>query len=301
MQTSEVLKRKIGSSEDLLSVVKTMKALAAVSIRQYEKAVESLQDYTDTIDMGFQIALRNQPDIFSIRKPESTFGKTLAIIFGSEQGMVGQFNEQIISYASSQLSKLHYRETDRLYLAVGLRLHGDLTGSGVAVEDGFSMPGSVGGITPSVQEQLVKIENMREPGKVSRILLFYNKPRSKTGYRQHYIQLWPVDVQRFARLKNRPWKNTVLPTFTMDWNVLFSSLVRQYLFVTLFRAYAESLASENAGRLASMQAAERNIEESLEGFNLQFQHQRQSAITAELLDIISGFKALTGKKSKIAD
>ena len=60
MQTLETVKRKLESAEDLQSVVKTMKAMAAVSIRQYEEAVESLEQYNRTIDMGFQIALRQR-------------------------------------------------------------------------------------------------------------------------------------------------------------------------------------------------------------------------------------------------
>ena len=58
MQTPEALKRKIQSAQDLLGVVKTMKALAAVSIRQYQRAVESLADYNRTVEMGLQIVLK---------------------------------------------------------------------------------------------------------------------------------------------------------------------------------------------------------------------------------------------------
>jgi F-type H+-transporting ATPase subunit gamma len=81
----------------------------------------------------------------------------------------------------------------------------------------------------------------------------------------------------------------------MDREALFSSLVREYLFVSLYRAFAESLASENASRLASMQAAEKNIEERLRELSAQYHQQRQMSITSELLDIVSGFEALTGK------
>ncbi|PVE33232.1 F0F1 ATP synthase subunit gamma, partial [Enterococcus faecalis] len=66
----------------------------------------------------------------------------------------------------------------------------------------------------------------------------------------------------------------------------------EHLFVSLFRAFAESLASENAARLVSMQAAERNIEERLDELHKLYHHQRQNAITSELLDIISGFELL---------
>jgi F-type H+-transporting ATPase subunit gamma len=85
----------------------------------------------------------------------------------------------------------------------------------------------------------------------------------------------------------------VLPAFAMDPDHLFSALVRQYLFVSLYRALAESMASENASRLAAMQSAERNIGDRLDDLTRQFHQQRQTAITSELLDIAAGFEALT--------
>jgi F-type H+-transporting ATPase subunit gamma len=72
------------------------------------------------------------------------------------------------------------------------------------------------------------------------------------------------------------------------------AFVREYLFVSLFRACAESLASENASRLAAMQRAEKNIDELLEDLNRSFHLLRQSGIDEELFDVISGFEALTG-------
>jgi F-type H+-transporting ATPase subunit gamma len=83
----------------------------------------------------------------------------------------------------------------------------------------------------------------------------------------------------------------------MDEAELFQGLIREYLFVSLFRAFAESLASENASRLASMQVAERNIEDRLHALTVESRQLRQSAITDELLDIIASFEALRGKAS----
>jgi F-type H+-transporting ATPase subunit gamma len=79
----------------------------------------------------------------------------------------------------------------------------------------------------------------------------------------------------------------------MDWDLLFRRLVRQHLFVSLYRAFAESLASEHASRLTSMQGAEKNIEERLGELWSSFHRQRQMSITEELLDIVSGFMALS--------
>ena len=72
------------------------------------------------------------------------------------------------------------------------------------------------------------------------------------------------------------------------------SLIRSYLFISLFRAWAESLASENASRLAAMERADKNIDELLESLNGSFHRLRQSGIDEELFDVISGFEALVG-------
>ena len=73
------------------------------------------------------------------------------------------------------------------------------------------------------------------------------------------------------------------------------ALVREYLFVSLFKACAESLATENASRLAFMQRAERNIGDLLEQLRADFHQQRQNSIDAELFDLISGFEVLGGR------
>jgi len=69
-------------------------------------------------------------------------------------------------------------------------------------------------------------------------------------------------------------------------------LITEYVFVSVFRASAESLASENASRLAAMDRADRNIDKMLGGLNDRFHRLRQSKIDEELSDVFSGFKAL---------
>jgi F-type H+-transporting ATPase subunit gamma len=74
------------------------------------------------------------------------------------------------------------------------------------------------------------------------------------------------------------------------------ALIREYLFISLFRACAESLASENASRLAAMQRADKNINDLLEQLHGTFHQLRQSGIDEELFDVISGFEALGGSR-----
>ena len=87
----------------------------------------------------------------------------------------------------------------------------------------------------------------------------------------------------------------------MDDDRLFSALVRQYLFASVFRAFAESLASENASRLASMRGAERNIADRIAELTAEltaeFHQVRQMSITEERLGIAAGFEALMGRSA----
>jgi F-type H+-transporting ATPase subunit gamma len=76
-----------------------------------------------------------------------------------------------------------------------------------------------------------------------------------------------------------------------------SALIREYLFVSLFRACAESLASENASRLAATERADKNIDELLETLNGSFHYLRQSGIDEELFDVVSGFEAMSEQKA----
>jgi F-type H+-transporting ATPase subunit gamma len=294
MQTIASLKRQIKSAEDLHSVVKTMKALAAAKIRQYEKAVQSLAEYNRTVEMGFQIILKHRPQGVAIAEPvvNERFG---AVVFGSDQGMVGQFNEVIARYAVNEMGKLRIREENRTLLAVGVRVAARLEEAGHPVEAQFALPDSVAGITPIVQDMVLKIEAWRSQHEIAQFVLFFNRAFSAASYRPHTLRLLPADMGWFKDLEHKPWPCRTLPMFTMEWDRLFSSLIREYLLVSLYRAFAESLASENASRLASMQVAERNIEDRLVDLNAQFHQQRQSSIDEELFDLVAGFEALTGK------
>lgn len=292
MELLETLKRKIKSAEELESLVKTMKALAAVSIREHEQAVESLKEYHKTVEMGFQILLQNRPDreMFETRPLEKN--RMCAIIFGSERGMCGQFNEKISAFSIHMMNELGIEPQNRIVFALGDRVIARLEEAGQPIEERFSIFGSNIGFT--LQEVLINIDELRLKREIDRIVLFYNLPATRTSFRPNMVYLLPFDPEWIKSLSGKKWPSRTLPTFTMDWESLFTSLTRQYLFFSLYRAFVESIASENASRLASMQVAEKNIEERLRDLNTGFNLQRQTSITSELLDIMTGFEALMG-------
>jgi len=261
MQTTESLKRRMKSAGDLLSVVKTMKALAAVSIRQYQKAVYSLRDYNMTVEMGLQIVLKERMGAMLERKT-ATMKRMGVIVFGSDQGLCGQLNEQISVFMLDYARNAGIKKENRKVLSVGARVADYVEDAGQTVDELLTTPSSTAGITPLVQEIIMIIDEWHFRQNVDHFFLFYNKYESGAIYHPHQVQLLPVNREWLREIAKKKWESKSLPIFRMDGDQIFSSLIREYLFVSLYRAFAESLASENASRLASMQNAEKILKNS---------------------------------------
>ena len=289
MHTLETLRRRIDSTNSLHGVVRTMKALAMTSIQEAENAVDSLTRYYRTVRLGLQIALRHRPPD-AAQPPTVSTGAAGILVFGSAWGMCGRFNDVLANYTVEQLAP--WSRPPRRVVALGEYIGDALEAAGRQADSQYEMPESVAGITDRVQALLVLIEQWRTVQGIDQVILFYNESTSGVGYGPQVQPLLPLDAAWLDQIEAEPWPTRVVPAFRTEWSVLFAQLVRQYLFVSLYRAFAESLASEHSSRLAAMQAAEENVDDRLHELNAEFHRVRQTAITEELLDITSGFEAL---------
>ena len=288
--TTESLRRKISSAGDLQSVVRSMKALAASSIGQYEQSVRALADYYRTVELGLSICFRKGASAKLMtedqgRTDEALFG---AVVFGSDQGLVGQFNDVVADFAVKALANLPGRYQ---VWAVGERVHARLLDAGLPQVKLFGVPNSVQAISPLVGQILVESEAGQGQDKVTELYLFYNQPTSGAVYEPVSQRLLPLDETWRKQLAELPWPTESLPEDMGGGTSTLRALIREYLFVSIFRACAESLASENASRLAAMQRADKNIDELLENLHGTFHRLRQSSIDEELFDLISGYEA----------
>ena len=297
-ETTASLRRKIVSAGDLQSVVRTMKAVAASSVGQYELSVRALAGYYRTVELGLSACVRaGEP---AAAKPQqgrqngrAEPAAVSAIVFGSDQGLVGRFNDVVAGFAIQALA--HLPGKPRVW-AVGERVHARLSDSGLPPLGLFPVPNSVRAIAPLIGRILVESEVGRSKGQAAELRLFYNRPTSAAAYAPVSQRLLPLDDQWRRKLAELPWPTKNLPEVVGDATTTLLSLIREYLFVSLFRACAESLASENASRLAAMQRADKNIDDLMEHLHGSFHRLRQSGIDEELFDVVSGFEALSGER-----
>lgn len=314
MESLDRLRRQLDGFEDLQSVVRTMKTLAAVNIHHYEQAVRALAVWYRTVGLGLHVVLRD----LDLAMPQAAGapGEGAAfVVFGSDHGLCGRFNEELgdqtiaaIASARQAAAAGGRRQQDdkagraskasavpARVLAVGARVAQRLLHTGVAVEQTLEAPGSVSGITDCVRQVLMRVDAWRDAG-IATVDLVYGRHLSSASSQPTTARLLPVDFAAFRALEAEPWASRSIPTYSMERDALLSALLRQYFFVSVFRACAESLASETGARLVAMQAAEKNLAERQGELGAAFRRARQDRITAELLELVAGYELASDER-----
>ncbi|HDY84482.1 hypothetical protein LCGC14_0729360 [marine sediment metagenome] len=286
--SAETLHHRIDGAADLQTVVRTMKALSASNIGQYEKAVTALAAYDQTVELGL-IACLQQPAlrISMAARQQQHKHVTGVIVFGSDQGLVGQFNDLLAEFVQKSLKD----ELGNIHIwAVGERVANQLEEAGLPLAGTFNVPNSIHAITALVEQLLLASESACFEGDIHQLYVFHNGETGQLGgYQSLSRRLLPFDEIWQQKLRSTPWQTNKLPETLGDEQLTLQALIREYLFVSLFRACAESLASENASRLATMQRADKNIGEMLDELTHTYHQLRQENIDTELFDLIAGF------------
>lgn len=294
METLATLARRIETTNELGDIVRTMKTMAAASIRQYELAVESLEGYAETVRNGLQAALREQPGTIARSAPRR---RLAVVVFGSDQGLCGPLNDQVTTFALEYVRRLKVEREARFFMAVGMKAAVRLEASGERLQGVSALPASIDGITGAVGELLEQVRRWEVGGEADHVILVHSRPRrGGMASGPHAVGLVPLDRRWLEELGEKRWTGPSLPMLLTARPRLVSGLVSHYLFIMAYRAFAESLASEQASRLRAMRAAEKNIDERLHDLTARYREERQAAITTELLDIVTGFDALEGSK-----
>src|SRR5690606_38091324 len=100
---------------------------------------------------------------------------------------------QVVTFAVEQMRALAGNEEERTVLVVGARPMGRLEDAGCAVSERFPVPGTVTGITPAVNDVLLKIEELRSRKGIDHLLLIHHRPSARAGSAPSKLQLLPLD------------------------------------------------------------------------------------------------------------
>jgi len=288
MQTLDVLQKRIKTTGDLLAVVKTMKSLAAANTRHFDRAAQSIVQYAHVVENGWTVLFRSG----GVMLPSIGENEAVILVVGSDQGMCGQFNELIMQAGLAAGERLAEKRLKVTFWTAGDRVRAALEDVGEASTLHFPIPGTLGGIDQVAGDLMERMSKWKRRG-IGQFHIVYNAQQERQGYSPTDNRILPLNKQWEKKLAAAEWPGRCLPQTFLPGEALFSELFSQYLFISLYGALAQSMAAENAARLAAMYAAEKNIEDMREELLVNFRQTRQNDITEELLDIIAGFEALT--------
>lgn len=288
-QTLETLNRRMTSMRGIRSVVHTMKTLSVINAAPYEHAAKAIEAYHATVLEGLHGFLTA---FGSLEAPSTGNPRQVLIVFGSDHGLCGNYNEALAEHVAG------YAEKAPMVLCVGAQMADALTDQHIKIDEVFFPAASVDGIGRLANLLTQRLEDIRkaDPTHDLAVSLAYVAQEGAAGQGPVVASLLPVDPGLLADLAAAPWTSRSRPAFTMPAADLFMALVRSHLFATLFRAIAEALMTENAARMTLMQQAERSIDDRLAEMGAQTRAVRQDQITTELLDVIIGFEALKKRK-----
>lgn len=286
-QTLESLSRQNDTLTSIRSIVGTMKTLSAINAAPYEQAARSIEAYHQTILKGFAAFAHRAGEM--VLHPEDAAGHWV-VVFGSDHGLCGNYNESVAQLVNQHCQAQALRKPH--LLAIGAKLHDALVDQGLAPEVLLLPPASAEGIGRLASEIVTRLDAIGQGQSLHclAVTLAFTQ-RGEQGQREPVMRrLLPLEPRLLQ--PDKRWQSRSLPDYRMAPGALLAALVRNHIFASVFRASAEAMVTENAARLALMQQAEQSVDERREEVRGELRSVRQTEITDELMDIITGFEAL---------
>jgi F-type H+-transporting ATPase subunit gamma len=266
------IEKKIRVFSDMGDIIDAMKAYAGVAIRKTEDLIMNIREYEKNV----LFALADVISFDSRIPPEEQEGaKRLLVVFGSSQGLCGSYNEKIADTVSSVLDS-----NDSLFV-IGRRLKSSLESKGIGCEAYHDSIVSVSGIVPALGEcisQLMRLYGNMEYYKLTLVFTWIFGKRAEVSVEQ----ILPPGICRVRSVESMKPP----PMMYLDPELIFDRLLEQYIGISLYRCFVESLRSENWYRLRSMEGASENITRHISDLDSLGKYVRQEEITEEMLEIL---------------
>lgn len=297
METLDNLKKTLDTSKSIKQVVSTMKALSGANIKKYEKIVKILYTYKSNVELALQAVMMhndkiNINELEFVGQSKSKKAKNLVIVFGSNQGLCGRFNDKIANFLIDDIENIDNNKV----IIVGERLSMLLSNTKLKIFKTIPVPNSIENISNTIYELLSIIEEEIENKTINKVFLYYTANDDTMNGTLTKNRLIPIDKKILENAQKKVWPTNNIPYWQVDTKTLIVDLLKQYIFVGLNDALVNSIASEQKNRLLTLQNAENNINDLIRTKNLEYNQKRQSTITNELLDVVTGYSVSKRKK-----
>lgn len=272
MPSSADIEKKILAFYAIEDIVNAMKAYAGITVRKTEEIVPNIREYEKNMLSAMADVLVHFPNISLLKKER---GKRILAAFGSSQGLCGPYNEKMTDTVAEVAT-----ENDVLFV-IGRRLASSLELRHIAFEHYSESVLSINGIQSALEDtvsQIMDIYRKHEFYNLTFVFTYISDKRAMISVEQ----ILPPDIDRVISQGTTPQQ----PLLYLDAEVIFNRALEEFLYISLYRCYVESLHSENWYRLRSMESASENLKKHIGELGSLQKYIRQEEITEEMLEIL---------------
>lgn len=296
------IKSRIQSVQNTQKITKAMKMVAAAKVKRAESSVKASRPFSqqllemfrrmlattgelDSNGKTFDKPLDNYPELLSKRDTIKTEG---LVVVTSNKGLAGAYNANIVRTVLKKIEENSQNNVETLLYIVGQKgisalqhkQHVNIEKKYIAIADKPSSS-AANMIAEDITEDYVS-------GKIDKIEIITTRFNNMMSYS---VQDWTVLPIKIEKEENNVVEAKALMEFIPDTNSILQKLVPMFITNSIFQALLEASASELASRMTAMSAASKNAEEMINNLTVSYNKARQSAITQELIEIVSGASA----------
>ncbi|REL33309.1 ATP synthase F1 subunit gamma [Rhodohalobacter sp. SW132] len=289
------IRNRISSVNNTQQITKAMKMVAAAKLRKAQNRMTSMRPFANKMkEVVSRLVSSSDSSNKLLRKPETT-DRVLMIVVGSDKGLCGGFNNNLFKvveiYITKHLSDL--RDSGKLDLiTLGKKPTAYFKKRNYKVVKSF--PGFFDNLnyddTAAIMEDALDGFTSETYDK---IIIGYNEFKTVIAQNRIINQVLPVDTESLKKDENKDDSlSTTDYIYEPDSDAILDEILPVHLIMQLWKAVLESNASEQGARMAAMDNATENAKELEEELTLKYNQARQSAITTEISEIVSGAQAL---------
>ncbi len=280
MGNLKAIKNRIEGVKSTRQITNAMKMVAASKLRKSQEAIEAARPYANLVGgMLACVKKKNTQSVHPFFLNKKT-GKSALLVVTSDRGLCGSFNSEIVKKVKSHLDV----NEDVDVICVGKN-------GAVALKKVCEVYSEFTGLFNSMDFSVAKditqiVLDLYLNKGYEKVDVIYNKFVSAIQQEIIFKKLFPIEPSSQEGFSLTDF------LYEPDEDAIIEELGRKYIAVEIWRVLLESSAAEQAARMTAMDNATENASEIIQSLSLQYNRERQSAITGEIIDIVGGAEAI---------
>jgi F-type H+-transporting ATPase subunit gamma len=284
--------RKLASLKNTVKITKTMKMVSASKLKRAQDKQNSAKDYAREVNnLIFRIAGAVDQSVHPLLEPKPEVKRVLVLVFTSDRGLCGGFNNNLIKYLRREIASLEAEGKAVSLSHCGRRGHAAFVKTGMVKKNYPDVTASP--LSRDASEIAGELVESFVDEEFDEVHIVYNQFKSSLSQTPTMAQVLPLSLGDVAQ-HDADAEQASTDDFIAEpeMGALLSTLIPKLVVFKIFYALLENSAGEHGARMAAMDAATGNASGMIDEYTLLRNRARQAAITTELIEIIAGAEAI---------